>query len=117
MRLLFDENLSHTLVRRLAPAYPDSAHVRDVGLRGQQDAVVWEYARRQSFAITSKDTDFRDLSFLRGAPPKILWLSVGNAGTEAIARLLEGRRSLIEEFAAAAEDALLVLELPKLDGR
>jgi predicted nuclease of predicted toxin-antitoxin system len=116
VKLLFDENLSPTLVRRLAAAYPDSAHVRDVGLRGQSDAAIWEYAQRHGFAVTSKDTDFRDLSFLRGAPPKVLWRAVGNAGTEAIARLLEARRLLIETFAASAEEALLVVELPNQDG-
>jgi predicted nuclease of predicted toxin-antitoxin system len=37
VRLLFDENLSHRLVRELADVYPDSAHVRDVGLRGAEE--------------------------------------------------------------------------------
>ena len=32
MKLLFDENLSYKLVRLLADLFPDSVHVRDVGL-------------------------------------------------------------------------------------
>lgn len=116
MKLLFDENLSPSLVRRLAVAYPASTHVRDVGLRGEADAAVWQYARAHGFAIASKDTDFRDLSFLHGAPPKVLWLAVGNTGTESIAELLEGRRPRIEAFAHAAEEALLVVDLRAQDG-
>ncbi|MGQ0595384.1 MAG: DUF5615 family PIN-like protein [Gammaproteobacteria bacterium] len=39
--------------------------------------------------MVSKDNDFRQMSFVKGPPPKVIWLSVGNAGTDAIARLLE----------------------------
>ncbi|MBV8055903.1 MAG: DUF5615 family PIN-like protein [Deltaproteobacteria bacterium] len=34
MFLLFDENLSPKLVGRVAKKFPDSTHVRDIGLRG-----------------------------------------------------------------------------------
>jgi predicted nuclease of predicted toxin-antitoxin system len=116
VKLRFDENLSPSLTRRLAATYPASAHVRDVGLRAQSDLAVWEYAQAHGFTIASKDTDFRDLSFLRGPPPKVLWLAVGNAGTEAIAELLEARRLQIEAFVQAPEGALLVVELLVQDG-
>ncbi|MGH8588357.1 MAG: DUF5615 family PIN-like protein [Gammaproteobacteria bacterium] len=58
MRLLFDENLSFRLVRELADIYPDSLHVRDVGLLGAADQAVWAYAAQQGLLLTSKDTDF-----------------------------------------------------------
>ena len=44
MKLLFDENLSPQLVRLLNDLFPDSVHVRDVGLETADDAVVWKYA-------------------------------------------------------------------------
>lgn len=37
MRLLFDQNLASRLVRSLADLYPDSVHVRDVGLASADD--------------------------------------------------------------------------------
>ena len=46
--------------------------------------MIWERAGQEAYAIVSKDNDFRQLSFVHGAPPKVIWLSVGNAGTEAI---------------------------------
>jgi predicted nuclease of predicted toxin-antitoxin system len=45
MKLLFDENLSHKLVRLLEDLFPDSVHVRDVGLKSADDPLVWEYAK------------------------------------------------------------------------
>jgi len=42
MKLLFDENLSHKLVRLLADLFPDSVHAREVGLKAADDPVVWE---------------------------------------------------------------------------
>jgi predicted nuclease of predicted toxin-antitoxin system len=40
-RLLLDENLSPRLARDLAASFPDSAHVRDVALKGQSDHQIW----------------------------------------------------------------------------
>ena len=33
MKLLFDQNISHKLVERLSDQYPDSQHVREIGLK------------------------------------------------------------------------------------
>ena len=84
MKLLFDENLGPRLVRQLARHFPGSTHLDAIGLHGKPDAEIWTYAREHGFVIVSKDDDFRQLSFLHGAPPKVVWLSVGNAGTDAI---------------------------------
>jgi len=88
VKLLFDENLSPRLTGLIGDEYPNSTHVRDVGLTGATDARIWDHARANGFAIVSKDDDFRQRSFLEGAPPKVVWLQVGNAGTRTIAELL-----------------------------
>ena len=111
MRLLFDANVSHTLVRRLASEYPGSSHVRDVGLRGADDRQVWDHARAHGFTIVSKDTDFRERSYVEGSPPKIIWLDVGNAGTAAIAALLRRERERVERFETLEETSLLILSI------
>jgi predicted nuclease of predicted toxin-antitoxin system len=59
MKLLFDQNLSHRLVERLNDIYPDSTHVREVGLRDADDLVIWQYAGAHGYAIVSKDSDFQ----------------------------------------------------------
>lgn len=76
VKIIFDANLSPSPVSRLAADYPGSSHLRDVGLREASDADIWDYAKAHGFAIVSKDTDFRERSFVEGSPPKIIWLDV-----------------------------------------
>ena len=80
MKLLFDENLSSKLAQMLANEYPGSAHIREVGLRGAEDRQIWDYGRAQGFAIVSKDTDFRERSYVEGFPSKVIWLDVVTPG-------------------------------------
>lgn len=64
MKLLFDENLSHKFVRLLADLFPDSVHVRDVGLKAADDPLVWDYAKNNDLMIVSKDSDMHQRSFV-----------------------------------------------------
>ena len=70
MSLLFDENLSRRLIRRLEAAYPRSDHVELVGLKGQVDLEIWEYAARHDATIVSKDHDFVRSAFSGAARRK-----------------------------------------------
>jgi predicted nuclease of predicted toxin-antitoxin system len=105
--LLFDENLSHTLCTRLNAIYPNSQHVRNIAL-GEGDDAIWRFAEAKGLIIVSKDQDFQQRSLLYGAPPKCVWLRLGNCSTEDVASLLTGRRRTITAF-AADESAMLIL--------
>ena len=111
MKLLFDANLSPALAKRLVGEFPDSAHVRDVGLAAASDAEIWNFAKANGFAIVSKDTDFRERSFVDGFPPKVIWLDVGNAGTDAIVSVLHRERQRMNEFEERRDASLLILSL------
>ena len=78
-RLLFDENLPRRLVRDLSDVFPASRHVVTDGLCSADDDAVWNHAIEHDLVIVSKDSDFHQLSFLRGAPPKVVWLSSATA--------------------------------------
>ncbi len=52
-----------------------------MGLKGAPDSKIWKTCREKDFIIVSKDTDFRERSFVEGPPPQIIWLDVGNTGT------------------------------------
>ena len=78
MRLLFDQNLSFKLCRRLADVFPDSGQARLLNLSEADDRTVWEYAKQNGFVIVSQDADFADLAALYGPPPKVIWLRCGN---------------------------------------
>ena len=62
MKLLFDENLSPKLPNRLKALFPESLHVRDIGMKATVDSEVWEYAKKSDLMIVSKDADMHDLS-------------------------------------------------------
>ena len=93
--------------------FPDSAHVAAFGLDTATDREIWAYAGEHEYLIVSKDSDFRQLAFLLGPPPKAVWLRVGNGSTVAIAELLRSGAEVIAGFAASEDEALLVL--PDLD--
>jgi predicted nuclease of predicted toxin-antitoxin system len=109
VKLLFDENLSPRLAQHLQGEYPGSAHVRDLGLLAAPDATIWDHAREHGFVIVSKDDDFRQRSFLEGAPPKVVWLQVGNAGTQQILQLLRSDSERFLAFEAEAQSSLLIV--------
>jgi predicted nuclease of predicted toxin-antitoxin system len=98
MKLLFDQNLSPRLVHRLADIYADSVHIREVGLRDADDAVIWDYAKLHGFTIVSKDSDFQQRSLLYGSPPKFIWLRVGNCPVKTIEDLLRKHSVAIHTF-------------------
>lgn len=106
MKLLFDQNLSRDLVARLAKLLPGSAHVTDIGLERSADQDVWQHAQTNGFAIVSKDSDFNQMAFLHGAPPKRL----GNCTTEEVEQLLRDRATDVVAFGAGDQAAVLVLE-------
>lgn len=109
MRLLFDQNLSRRLVSLLRAEFPDSSHVVLLGLDTATDRAVWDYAKANGFGIVSKDSDFGQLAFLYGAPPKVIWLRVGNQPTASVARLLREAKPTIADFDASPTEAMLVL--------
>jgi predicted nuclease of predicted toxin-antitoxin system len=109
VKLLLDQNLAPRLVARLADLFPGSEHVRDVGLGSADDSTVWEYARAGGFAIVSKDADFRQLSFLYGSPPKVVWLRVGNRSTAEIEAIVRAHAGDFEGFDADPVSSMLVI--------
>lgn len=115
MKLLLDQNLSRNLVRELNPLFPDSRHVLDVELDTATDREIWDYARTNGFTIVSKDSDFRQLAFLLGPPPKAVWVRAGNATTVEILTLLLDEHERIFALDASEEDTLLVLTVKKAD--
>jgi len=88
VKLLFDQNLSPRLAARLSDIFPGSSHVYLLGLDRSSDETVWEYARAEGYLLVTKDADFSELSILRGFPPKVIWLRLGNCTTEQIESLL-----------------------------
>ncbi|MEO3997349.1 DUF5615 family PIN-like protein [Mesorhizobium sp. CAU 1732] len=109
-KLLLDQNLSRRLLASLAREFDGSAHVSELGLASAEDRIIWDYARQNQFTIVSKDSDFHHLSFLYGAPPKTVWLRLGDCTTAHIIDCIERNRILTLNFISDHESALLVVE-------
>ena len=75
---------------------------------------IWAFAKAQNDVIVSKDADFRERSFVEGFPPKIVWLSLGNAGTLEIADRLLHDHAAITQFVADPVESLMIISS---DGR
>lgn len=109
MKLLLDENLSDRIIHRIVDLYPNSAHVKNLGLINTDDVVIWEYAKMHGFAIVSKDSDFHQRSLLYGHPPKFIYLRVGNCPTSKIIQILRDNLDTITQFESGKTESLLVL--------
>ena len=59
--------------------------------------------------IVSKDEDFVRLSVLRGPPPKVILIRLGNCTTDDVIRALLENHDIIEQFIDSDERALIEL--------
>jgi predicted nuclease of predicted toxin-antitoxin system len=109
VKLLLDENLSDRIIPRIKDLYPDSAHVKTLGLTNTDDALIWEYAKANNFVIVSKDADFHQRSFLYGHPPKFIYLHIGNSRTSKIVQILRDDFETISQFENTEVESILVL--------
>ena len=98
MKLLLDENLSDRIVPYLTPIWSGSTHVKEPGLTHTDDALIWHFAKEHGFTIVSKDADFHQRSLLFGHPPKLIYLRIGNAPTQAIIDLLTANQMALKNF-------------------
>jgi predicted nuclease of predicted toxin-antitoxin system len=109
MKLLFDHHISRKLVAHLADLFPDASHVVFHGLDRADDMVIWQFARDNAYTIVTKDSDFNDVVTLRGAPPKVVWLRVGNCTTRELERII--RRNAISIGAFLNDATGVILEI------
>jgi predicted nuclease of predicted toxin-antitoxin system len=109
VKLLFDANLSQYLVERLSDLFPGSSHVQIHDLQRAIDPVIWDYAKREGFAIVTKDEDFNQLAVIRGFPPKILWLQLGNCTTADVEAAIRSEHFALQQFNADPDVGTFVL--------
>jgi predicted nuclease of predicted toxin-antitoxin system len=98
MKLLFDHNLSPRLVLSLADLYPNSQHVFPLQMDQDDDYLIWDYAVQNDYVIVTRDSDYNDLSLVRGFPPKVIWIRRGNCSTKEIETILRLSVQDIHEF-------------------
>ena len=98
MKILFDQNISFRIIKKVSDFLPFATQVRLLGLENAKDFEIWEYAKVNSYTIVTFDTDFFDMSLLKGTPPKVVWLRLGNTSTNNLVVCVQKNFDLIKEF-------------------
>jgi predicted nuclease of predicted toxin-antitoxin system len=111
MKLLFDQNISFRITKFLSDVFPDAMQVRGLGLENVSDFEIWQFAQKHDFCIVTFDADFIDISNLKGYPPKIIWLRLGNTSTKSIAHTLMEYKDIITSFLDDQEIAFLEIHI------
>jgi predicted nuclease of predicted toxin-antitoxin system len=87
MKLLLDQNISFRITNKIQDIFPDSKHVRDLGLENSKDSQLWTFAKDNGYCIVTFDGDFYDLG-----------LRLGNISTQNIEKVLRKNLDLIKAF-------------------
>jgi len=83
---IFDENTPRKLTfKPTSPVY----HAADMG-ESLTDTQIWDYAKKNSLVIVSKDADFSNRILVSQPPPWVIHLRVGNMRKKDFHHFLEG---------------------------
>lgn len=108
MKLLLDANISWRLTSVLKQHFSDCLHVDNIDLSvPAKDSEIWNYAKENDLIIVTNDEDFIDLVNLKGFPPKVVLLKVGNQSRLFIMNLLILRKNEIQALYDSKEYGLL----------
>ena len=78
MRFLIDEQLPPALAAAIEARGHTAQHVRDAGLGGLSDDVIWQHASSTQAIIVTKDADFVFRQSLDPNGPPVVWVRLGN---------------------------------------
>lgn len=108
MKFLVDHQLPPVLARFIAAQGHQAEHVRDLGLMGADDAVIWRHANAGGLVVVSKDEDFTFLAGAPGGTGKLVWVRIGNCRKQA---LLEAFRVQLPRIVSELEAGSQIVEL------
>jgi predicted nuclease of predicted toxin-antitoxin system len=107
-KILVDENLPASIVVAFGAQGLEALHVSMADLKGASEDAIWKYCLDNNLAIARKDTDYLELSHIRGDVQVILF-AVGNMRLREILKF--GRAKLVEiEAFLASSDRVLILK-------
>jgi predicted nuclease of predicted toxin-antitoxin system len=97
MKLLFDENISWRIVKKVRDIFPLSEHATNIKPKLRDDLDIFYHARKENFLIVTFDEDFRELQSMNGFSPKIIWLRTGNTSTQRVlAKLMDNQQGIVD---------------------
>lgn len=67
-------------------------------------------AKKESYIIVTQDSDFNDMSILKGFPPYVVWIKTGNSLVPEIENTLRAHSIRIREFFDSQSIGLIEIE-------
>ena len=77
--------------------------IREVGLREASDEQIFFAARTARVVVMTKDSDFVSLLERHGAPPQVVWLTIGNCSNAALQKLLGAQWQVVARLLEQGE--------------
>jgi predicted nuclease of predicted toxin-antitoxin system len=108
LKLLIDNQLPEALAEFLTSSGFECRHVRRVGLGTSPDAVIWDFAKGNGFAIVTMDEDFQHLAARYGTPPQVIWVRLGNVRKLA---LIEAFKAILPDLRTGLDNGTAVIEI------
>ena len=84
--------------------------MRDLGLRDAKDREIFLAAREAGAVVLTKDSDFVLLLEQLGAPPQILWLTIGNTSNAHLKEVLSKSFVSVRELLLKGEPLVEITE-------
>jgi predicted nuclease of predicted toxin-antitoxin system len=117
MRFLLDAMLPRRLARRLVASGHDAVHTLDLPSGNRTpDRDIVALADRDARAVMTKDADFVSSHVIAGRPSRLVLISTGNIGNDALERRLCEHLAVIEQalmergFVELAAEGLVIHE-------
>lgn len=107
-KILVDNNLSVRLPELLAADFPGSVHVATLELTKASDTQLWALAKREHFAIITKDKDFYYRVNVLGSPPPVIWITRGNCANREMIALVKQHIPAIRSFFTSRQALLII---------
>lgn len=98
MKFIVDAHLPRSLCRVLRAGGHDAVHTSQLPARNRtSDEAIGALARREGRALITKDAGFYDSLLLRGEPPQLVLVRVGNCRKSDLIALFERRLRRVVE--------------------
>jgi len=108
MKLLLDANISWRLAAKLSEHFPGTIHVDKVRTAPPlSDIEIWNYASENTYLIVTNDEDFLNFVNLKGFPPKVIMLRMGNQSNDFVLEVLIKHKAEIEALILSSQLGLL----------
>lgn len=105
MKIWLNANLSPVLAAWISKNFDVACYALvNLKLRDEDDETVFKKARDAKAILITRDFDFVDLVLKRGAPPKVLLISVGNCSNAHLKKLFKNKLQEALSAFAGGED-------------